>query len=257
MYVQEEKRERDQAEPERTRPTLAPLHEKTGENVRYSNVVQRHIVYGTTGFGVDRNRIGIDTMPVTPGMDRSHTISDRDVQNAVAAWMNQVVQGTANSDAFWNFCVNTAGEEAVTTITECITDLISILQKPLDQQQANRAVEIGNRLYGAVANSRFNLRPGNFSGNRSTGNYIDLSAPEIVDVLYDGAAIVIKITQVDAGPIDSMLAAGIKALVRVKAVGAVASSTNPKFPGASLTYEITTIEYLEDGFALAYARRTG
>lgn len=254
MYMQKKEMECDRAEPQKIRPISEPLKEKRIQDVRYSNVVQRNIVHGPQGFFADKNRIAINTMPVTSGMDRSHTISDRNVQNAVADWMNAVVNGTANTDTFWNFCVETAGEDAVGTITSCISDLTQILQqKPVDISQA---VTIANQLYATVANSRFNLRPGNTSGNRSTSNCIDLLAPEIVNVFEEGAVIVIKITEVDAGPIQAMLEAEIKPLIRVKAVGAVASSTGNKFSGPTLTYEIFYMEAVGDGFVYAQARRS-
>lgn len=254
MYMQKKEMECNKAEPQKICPISEPLKEKRIQDVRYSNVVQRNIVHGPQGFFADKNRIAIDTMPVTSGMDRSHTISDRDVQNAVADWMNAVVNGKANTDAFWNFCVETAGEEAMGTITSCISDLTQILQqKPVDIFQA---VTIANQLYVTVANSRFNLRPGNASGNRSTSNCIDLLAPEIVNVSEGGAVIVIKITEVDARPIGAMIGAGRKALVRIKGIGAVASSTNSKYPGSSLSYEIFYMEAAGDGFVYAQARRS-
>lgn len=252
MYMQKKEMECDKTEPQKVHPLSVPLKEKRMQDVRYSNVVQRNIVHGPQGFFADKNRIAIDTMPVTSGMDRSHTISDRDVQNAVADWMNAVVKRTDNTDAFWNFCIETAGEEAIGTITNCISTLTQILQQqPVDTSQA---VAIANQLYVTVANSRFNLRPGNASGNRSTSNYIDLLAPEIVNVFEGGAVIVIKITEVDARSIGAMIDAGRKALVRIKGIGAVASSTNSKFPGPSLTYEIFHMDPAGDGFVQAQAR---
>lgn len=61
------------------------------------NVVQRNIAHGTRGFYANSERIAISSMPVVPGMDRSHTVSDRDVQDIVANWMNEVVRGTWHS----------------------------------------------------------------------------------------------------------------------------------------------------------------
>lgn len=251
MYLQKEKMECDKAESQKVRPVSVPLKEKRIQDVRYSNVVQRNIVHGLEGFYTDNNRIAIDTMPVTPGMDRSHTISDRYVQNEVANWMNAVVNETDDTDAFWNLCVEIAGEDAMGMITLLIVALTETLKN--QPEEISQAVTIANDLYVTVANARFNLRPGNASGNRSTGNYIDFLGPEIESVFADGAIIAIRITEVDAKPIIAMLDAKRRPFIRVKDIGAVVSSTDGKFPGHTLVYEIFYLDMKDDGFVYAWA----
>lgn len=251
MYIYEEKRKDNRPDEKRRSPLSAPCEKKYGQNVRYSPVVQKNIVHGKQGFYADKNRIAIKEMPVIPGMDRSHTISDRTVQEAVANWMNRVIAGSGNTDGFLEFCRQVAGEDNLPSITEFIFELNEILHaNPLD---VDTAVAVANQLYAAVANSRYNLRPGSLSGNRSTGNCIDLNGAEIVNVLNNGSSIVIKVSQVDGAGVDRLIKTGIPALVRVKAPGVVVSSTDDKFPGHVSAYQIIYVENTDDGFSLLHA----
>lgn len=252
MYSQKEKKKSKGLEPQDIQSAFSSLDEKTVHEVRYMNVVQRNIAHGARGFYANSERIAISSMPVVPGMDRSHTVSDRDVQDIVANWMNEVVRGTANSNLIFQVFINIAGEEVVGIVFQLMHELTLILtQSPLNESEA---VRLGNQLYDTVANSRFNLRPGNSSGNRSTSRYIDLFYPEIETVLTDDI-IVIKISQLDAESVFAMLEAGIPALVRIKGAGAVSSSSDSRFSGETLIYQIITIDNLLNGFAFAYARK--
>lgn len=249
MYLYEEKKDRLESDKEKTSSVSRHMNVKHLTDVRYTNVVQRNIIHNGTEFAADKNRIAIDTMSTVPGMDRSHTIPDRVVQNAIVDLLN----GKIDWNIFWYFCVKTAGDEAVGDITSYLITLNQLLN--VQPQDTHKIIEIANELYKTVANSRFNLRPGDYSGNRSTGNCIDFNGAETVNVLDDGNVIVIQITAVDAAPVIEMLNAHIDALVRVKENGEVVSSTDSRISGHTMTYKITYIEDLDNGYANAYANK--
>ncbi len=208
MYIYEEKKKDNRTDEKRRSPHPAPYEKKYEQNVRYCPVVQKNIVYGKQGFYADEKRIAIKGMEAIPGMDRCHTVSDRSVQEAVAKWMNSVIAGEDQTEEFEEFCTTTAGADNSSLVTELITELRKILRaKPLD---VDTAVTLANRLYDTVANSKFNLRPGSLSGNRSTGNCIDLNWAEIGNV-NDYGYITIRVSQVDGKVVDSMIRAGIGA----------------------------------------------
>lgn len=223
-------------------------------NIQNQKIIQRNIIFlnASNRFSTNRDRIAIDSMETATGSDRSHTVSDREVQQMVADFLNELYRNlSSDANRFIDVCIHIAGEDESGAITSLIS---AILENKTDPQ---KLVELGNTLYATVANSRYNLRLGDPSGNRSTGQHLDLNGPEIIGFDHDGAIIYIRITAVDANTIISLLRTSTPATILVKEekrLGAIASSTDPKFSGHGKTYEITYIEPSEDdSFYIAHA----
>lgn len=216
-------------------------------------VIQCMIIFNGKAFTVDKDREPITTMDRTPGTDRSHTVSDRDIQLAVAGFLNALLAGGANLEEFMGGARDVAGGDLD------ISEEMEGVQKAIIEKDIEAAVQLGNKIYDKIANSRFNLRPGNFSGNRSAGQNLDLLGGEFLDftpgATGSAAQIKVQVSAVDAQSIMGILQMGRTPSILIKdgGFGGIASSTEGKYPGHGLLYNVVNLEFINELFYVVTA----
>lgn len=254
------------ADPQTSQAEQSPVHTGSG-----TQVVQRKIEYSkkTGSFVVTQVRVEIDKrkFPKQSGSDRSHTISDKDVQIYVRDFMNELLCGNVD-DQKWleveKALVGIRGNDNDGEVNNLMGKLKSLYNDFTTNEDESCLINMANTgtaLYAVVANAPGNLRHGTQSGNRSTGNYVDLDAPEVMDFKDDsqGQEITIQVSGVDARSVKSAMTLG-KPQIAVKpymGIGAVSNSSDPAFKGRRMVYSVTGVEQAtrENAFGYVKARR--
>lgn len=232
-------------------------------------VVQRLIHYskrsGMFYTSSVRRAIKNSVFPPFSLLDRCHTVSDKSVQNYVCNFLNALLNEEADDDTVqvlkevFTTIRGTDEDGKVDELVDCLVEWYLDYEQCGDEQFLSKMARIGTDLYDLVANSRGNLRYGIPSGNRYTGEYLDIDSPEIMDFYEsdDQTVIMIRVVWNIAYLVQQCTLLGdVKiALSDYKNVGAVANSSDPKFNGKRLLCTVTEVELSteDDPFGYIYA----